>query len=128
MIDQVSRALGDFTYKNRPDLPAKEQQVSAEPDITVHKLDGTEEFLILACDGIWDVMSNDGICEYVRKLMLDGETSLGLIAEEILDHCLHEGRYVSFARVACLSVFGGLLACAETHAFACRAHDSVATT
>ena len=23
----VSRALGDFTYKNRPDLPAEEQKV-----------------------------------------------------------------------------------------------------
>lgn len=92
-IQQVSRALGDFTYKQRPDLKAEEQQVSAEPEIKIEKIDGSEEFLVLACDGIWDVMTNDGICEFVRGLMQNGEKDLGLIAEEILDHCLQEGRY-----------------------------------
>uniref|UniRef100_K3WKP7 PPM-type phosphatase domain-containing protein n=1 Tax=Globisporangium ultimum (strain ATCC 200006 / CBS 805.95 / DAOM BR144) TaxID=431595 RepID=K3WKP7_GLOUD len=87
----VSRALGDYTYKQRPDLRAEEQQVSAEPDITIEKLDGTEEFLVIACDGIWDVMTNDGICEFVRNLMKSGEKNLGLIAEEILDDCLAQG-------------------------------------
>jgi hypothetical protein len=47
----VSRALGDFSYKARADLPAEEQQVSAEPDIEVQMIDKTEEFLVLACDG-----------------------------------------------------------------------------
>lgn len=88
----MSRALGDFTYKQRNDLKAEEQQVSAEPDITIEKIDGTEEFLVIACDGIWDVMSNEGICEFVRNLMNKGEKDLGLIAEEILDSCLEEGR------------------------------------
>lgn len=92
--EQVSRALGDFTYKQRADLPPTQQQVSPEPEVTIEAIDGTEEFLLLACDGIWDVMTNDGICEFVRKLMLDGETNLGLLAEEILDHSLIEGRYV----------------------------------
>lgn len=68
-------------------------QVSAKPDIKVHKLDGTEEFLVLACDGIWDVMTNEELCAYVRKLMRDGETDLGLVAEEVIDYCLRAGRY-----------------------------------
>ncbi len=29
----VSRSLGDFQYKDRPDLPAPAQKVSAEADI-----------------------------------------------------------------------------------------------
>ncbi|TYZ65055.1 hypothetical protein PybrP1_004507 [[Pythium] brassicae (nom. inval.)] len=88
---KVSRALGDFTYKQRPDLPPHQQQVSPEPEITIEAVDGTEEFLLLACDGIWDVMTNDGICAFVRGLLLDGETNLGMVAEEILDHSLVEG-------------------------------------
>ncbi len=32
------------------DLPANGRQVSPRPDITIERLDGAEEFLILACD------------------------------------------------------------------------------
>ena len=87
----VSRALGDFGYKQRPDLPDAEQQVSAEPDIEIHERMGSEEFLIIACDGIWDVMSNEGACDYVRYLLNIGEQNMGLIAEELIDHCLELG-------------------------------------
>lgn len=84
----VSRALGDFVYKGRGDLPAVEQQVSPEPDIKIEQRDGTEEFLVIACDGIWDVMSNDDVCQYIRALLDAGERDMGLIAEELLDYCL----------------------------------------
>ncbi|KAI9922536.1 hypothetical protein PsorP6_002398 [Peronosclerospora sorghi] len=87
----VSRALGDFSYKARFDLPAEKQQVSAEPDIEIQKIDKTEEFLVIACDGIWDVMTNDDLCANIRQLMSNGETDLRLIAEEILDSCLRAG-------------------------------------
>lgn len=70
-------------------------QVSAEPDIKIEPRDGSEEFLLIACDGIWDVMSNDEICAYVRDLMNKGERDVGLIAEEILDNCLRLGRCVA---------------------------------
>lgn len=88
----VSRALGDFAYKGQTHLPAREQQVSAEPDIKIEERNGEEEFLVIACDGIWDVMSNDEICEFVRELLLAGENDLSLVAEELLDHCLKIGR------------------------------------
>lgn len=87
----VSRALGDFTYKQRFDLKPEEQQVSAEPDIQVEAIDKSEEFLVIACDGIWDVMTNEDVCENVRDLMGKGESDMGLIAEEILDMCLRLG-------------------------------------
>ena len=87
----MSRAFGDFVYKNRHDLPAAAQQVSAEPDIIIEERQGTEEFIVLACDGIWDVMSNDDVCHVVRDLLSLGETDLGLIAEELIDRCLDLG-------------------------------------
>jgi len=31
----VSRSLGDYTYKDRPDLPAEAQKISAEADMTI---------------------------------------------------------------------------------------------
>jgi protein phosphatase 1B len=53
----VSRALGDFSFKNRRDLSDKEQKVSCYPDIVIHERSASDDVLILACDGLWDVMS-----------------------------------------------------------------------
>jgi serine/threonine protein phosphatase PrpC len=53
----VSRALGDFEYKKTTACRPEEQQVSAEPEIKVVDRVPGDEFVILACDGIWDVMS-----------------------------------------------------------------------
>lgn len=59
----VSRALGDPDHK---------QYISSEPEITVIELDGTEDFLILACDGLWDEMSpEDVISALYYNLSLD---------------------------------------------------------
>lgn len=33
--------------------------MTAEPDVAVVPLDGNEEFLIMACDGLWDFVSED---------------------------------------------------------------------
>lgn len=84
----VSRALGDFAYKKTTTCRPEEQQVSAEPEIKVQDRVPGDEFVILACDGIWDVMSSDDANNFVRTLMNEGETDLSLICEEILDECL----------------------------------------
>jgi serine/threonine protein phosphatase PrpC len=33
-----------------------------------------DEFAVLACDGIWDVMSTDELCGFVRRRLRSGET------------------------------------------------------
>ena len=87
----VSRALGDFSYKQRDDLPAEEQQVSGEADIKIEPRDGSEEFLVLACDGIWDVVSNDDCGVYVRQVLKNFEAPERMVswaARDLLDNCL----------------------------------------
>ena len=44
----VSRALGDFVYKHRDDLPAEQQQVSAEPDIKIVERRANDVVRVLA--------------------------------------------------------------------------------
>jgi serine/threonine protein phosphatase PrpC len=89
----VSRALGDFQYKTRPDLPATHQKVTFLPDITVHRRTPQDEVLILACDGLWDVMSNNEAIDFIRKILLTGESSLQNVAEEMVDIALEKGLY-----------------------------------
>ena len=54
----LSRALGDFEYKNNSLLKAKDQAVTAHPDIKTVPITNDTEFVVLACDGIWDVMTS----------------------------------------------------------------------
>eukprot|EP00217_Crustomastix_stigmatica_P015072 CAMPEP_0183789244 /NCGR_PEP_ID=MMETSP0803_2-20130417/306_1 /TAXON_ID=195967 /ORGANISM="Crustomastix stigmata, Strain CCMP3273" /LENGTH=276 /DNA_ID=CAMNT_0026033411 /DNA_START=138 /DNA_END=965 /DNA_ORIENTATION=- len=49
----LSRAIGDMEFKQSTDLPADKQIITAYPDINTVQLREGDEFLILACDGIW---------------------------------------------------------------------------
>lgn len=54
----LSRALGDRYLK---------RYVIAEPDVTCLQRTDEDECLILASDGLWDVISNEVACEVARK-------------------------------------------------------------
>jgi len=87
----VSRAFGDFVYKN-PELKAEAQKVSPCPDIKIQARSLKDDrFLILACDGIWDVMSNQEVVTFVSTEAEKGWVDVKLIAEALLDKCLAKG-------------------------------------
>ena len=54
----LSRAFGDHFYKKNEAIALHEQMISAEPDVIVHRVDhDKDDFLVVACDGIWYVYS-----------------------------------------------------------------------
>merc|ERR1712194_432441 len=61
----VSRGLGDFQYKASDELPPEEQKVSCIPELYQLHDCCPGSLLILACDGIFDVMSNEQLVEKV---------------------------------------------------------------
>jgi serine/threonine protein phosphatase PrpC len=86
----VSRALGDFEYKNVEGKGACEQLVSPEPEIYIIDRDNSkDEFIVLACDGIWDVMSNEELKNFIRARMRV-TNDLVKISNEVLDLCLNK--------------------------------------
>lgn len=101
----VSRALGDFDYKRATELKSTEQLVSPEPEITVHERDhSTDEFLLLACDGIFDVMSNDEVIAYVKHhLLLTND--LAKVSSDLIDTCLNKVRCVCVSVGSHMSVY-----------------------
>ena len=54
----LSRAIGDFKHKENQSIPPENQAITAFPDIQETIIQPNDEFIILACDGIWDVLSN----------------------------------------------------------------------
>ncbi|CAM0136572.1 unnamed protein product [Umbelopsis sp. WA50703] len=83
----LSRALGDFEFKQNSSLPATEQIVTANPDIIEHKLEDEDEFLIIACDGIWDCKTNQEAVDFVRAGLGEKKTVVE-ICEDLMDDCL----------------------------------------
>jgi serine/threonine protein phosphatase PrpC len=87
----LSRALGDHEYKRAQGLPPSRQAVTALPDVRSYDLRaaGGVEFILLACDGIWDVMSSQQAVDFVRsRLAAGGEAaSLTAVAAALCDAC-----------------------------------------
>jgi serine/threonine protein phosphatase PrpC len=85
----VSRGLGDFAFKAQPTLPHSKQKVIFDPDVLVYPRDReNDEFVILACDGVWDVATNEQCSDMIQAILDEGETDIVLVAEEVLDMCL----------------------------------------
>nr|POF10599.1 putative protein phosphatase 2c 8 [Quercus suber] len=59
----TSRSIGDHYL--RP-------YVISEPEVTVTERTELDDFLVIASDGLWDVVSNEFACEVVRRC-LDGQ-------------------------------------------------------
>lgn len=76
----VSRAFGDYSIDKHIIPPS--------PDIIEHgKGDKSPAaYVILACDGLWDVMSNEDVAQFVAKRV--EHSSLETIAGQLLDHAL----------------------------------------
>ena len=77
----LSRAIGDHAYKKTTTLPPEEQAITALPDIRKMTLDDQDEFMIIACDGIWNFMSSEDAVTFVRERL--GKKSLSQICEEV---------------------------------------------
>ena len=60
----VSRGLGDREHK-LSSLALEKQAVTAEPEVMEVTLSDGDEFVLLACDGIWDVMTSQEAVEFV---------------------------------------------------------------
>ncbi|KAL5226722.1 hypothetical protein ABZP36_014987 [Zizania latifolia] len=56
----TSRSIGDYYLK---------PYVIAEPEVTVMDRTDRDEFLILASDGLWDVVSNEAACKIARNCL-----------------------------------------------------------
>ena len=92
----LSRSLGDFEYKQDKNLAQKDQMITAYPEVNIELLDETCEFIILACDGIWDCLTPQEACDYVKKKLYDqkgnpkNNVKISKIIEEMMDDVIAE--------------------------------------
>eukprot|EP00732_Lithocolla_globosa_P001277 Lithocolla_globosa_v1_NODE_608_length_3609_cov_12.400675.p1 type:complete len:501 gc:universal NODE_608_length_3609_cov_12.400675:3307-1805(-) len=75
----VSRAFGNVRYRHCLD---------SEPDISCYTLDGTEEYLVLACDGLWDVMTGQEVNDFIRE---HSEKPIKTLTRQLVLHARKKG-------------------------------------
>ncbi|XP_063415555.1 probable protein phosphatase 2C T23F11.1 isoform X3 [Mytilus trossulus] len=83
----LSRALGDFVFKKNETKRPEEQIVTAYPDVVQKRITSDHEFIVLACDGIWDVLTNQEVVTFVRSRIAQGMQP-DMICEELMTRCL----------------------------------------
>lgn len=73
----MSRAFGDLELKE-PGL------VISTPEIGTHTLQATDQFAVLACDGVWDVMSDQEVVDACAPLVATGalKAAAGAVVKE----------------------------------------------
>jgi serine/threonine protein phosphatase PrpC len=78
----LSRALGDLD--NTP-------YVTHRPEVFRYKIKKNDNFIIFACDGLWDVLSNTEACKYVNNMIINKYT--GNMAQKLAQHAIKVGSY-----------------------------------
>jgi serine/threonine protein phosphatase PrpC len=85
----LTRAIGDLKFKANFSLKRHEQSVIALPEIT--KIEDTDgiDFIIMGCDGVWDCVKRQAVCDFVdRQIRENPDKKLSDILKLIFDRCV----------------------------------------
>jgi len=86
-----SRAIGDLRHKRNTSAAPQDQVVISTPDVRVVRREPGDEFAVLACDGIWDVLSSQQVIDLLRPQVAairEGKMRASAVVEGLLDYCL----------------------------------------
>lgn len=86
----VTRAIGDAGFKLARYTDGKASGVIAVPDTTITRLTDDDEFLVIGCDGLWDVMSYEEVVDFCFRRFQEGVPAQS-IAEALAQAALNKG-------------------------------------
>ena len=83
----VSRAFGDFRFKTNAEIAPEDQMVSAKPDVSIVETTDELDFIVLASDGIYDVLNNQVIVNIIQTRLAEN-WPLDMIAMDVMKRCI----------------------------------------
>ena len=86
----ISRAIGDMDFKRPSSSEPGFNFVVADPEVGERAVREEEDVLLLACDGLYDVMTNEKVAEYVRQALSESGGSVQRVAESIVSHAIEK--------------------------------------
>lgn len=76
----LSRAFGDLDCK---------PYVTHLPQIYKYNINLDDKFIIFACDGLWDVLSNQDVVDFINNLILN--KFIGNYSKELAEYAIEQG-------------------------------------
>lgn len=76
----LSRSLGDLEYKQDSQLSVELQMITCVPEIKVVPLIKSHDYMIIACDGIWDCLTSQECVTMVRDFFNTGTQYTGTLS------------------------------------------------
>ena len=96
----VARAFGNFHVEGLKGTETLPGPLTVEPEVERWRLTGEDEFLVIACDGLWDVFSSNNAVDFARRA-LRAHNDPGRTAREL---CEEAGRRDSADNVTVIVV------------------------
>ena len=85
----LSRGIGDSEFKLDKKLKPEEQMISNFPDVRLDNLTGDIDFIIIACDGIWDCKTNQEVYDFFTdKFSKEPNGKISKFIEELYDEII----------------------------------------
>ncbi|KAL4223701.1 Protein phosphatase 1E [Mactra antiquata] len=73
----VSRAIGDVGYK---------PFISSDAEVLEMEMEGTEDYMVLACDGLWDAVTNEELPQLVFNYLRDNNNDRMGVAKYLVQY------------------------------------------
>lgn len=80
----LSRALGDLEYKRNQNKSPEEQLIIACPEFKRRVLTSEDDFLLMGCDGIWELVPTQELVDFIASKLKD-QSPLRNIVEQLLE-------------------------------------------
>jgi len=80
----LSRSLGDFEYKLNDKLKADKQLVISLPDVKIEKITPDVDFMVIACDGIWECWESQKVVDFIYS-KINSATKLSQIIDDLFE-------------------------------------------
>lgn len=85
----MSRAIGDYSYKQQTERGVDDQLVIPKPDVVSKDRTPEDRYVVVACDGIFDVLTNQELVDFINaEMKKDANRSLTAICEAVCNRCL----------------------------------------
>jgi len=88
----VSRTIGDLPFKHPEYTDGKPSGVIAEPTVRSMTLTSEDDFMVLACDGVWDVLDYDEVVKFCLKRLTETDDPQQ-VAADLVQKAFEDGSY-----------------------------------
>lgn len=92
----LTRAIGDFAFKDNLILKPYEQAVICYPEISKFEIDSDVDFIVMGCDGIWDCVDAQRFCDEINDRLQKFKDNPTQLVSALFDKLISKSKECKF--------------------------------